>query len=106
MGKTAKGNASRFRSQQLPVENYHVVLGARQLSDTDRIAPKHPGRNISWIIAGTKNDDLGARDLPHQKLEIAVCRDQNEVVSSGVVQNPAIAGTSKPVSKRTFGLRE
>ena len=27
-------------------------------------------------------------------------------MSDGVIQNPAIAGTSKPVSKRTFGLRE
>lgn len=83
-----------------------MILGSGQLSDTDRIAPNHLGRNISWIIAGTENDDPGARDLPQQTFEIAVCRNQDEVVSGGVVQNPAIAGTSKPVSKRTFGLRE
>src|SRR5712692_678449 len=49
---------------------------------------------------------LVPRDLPRQTFEIAVCRDQDEPVSGSVVQNPAIAGTSKLVSKRTFGLRE
>jgi hypothetical protein len=83
-----------------------MVLGTRQFSDADRIAPKHLGSNISWIIAGTKNDDLGAGDLPHQSFEIAICRDQDEAVNSGVVQNPAITGASQPVSKRTFGLGE
>src|ERR1035441_3376633 len=31
---------------------------------------------------------LSARDLPQQTFEIAVCRDQDEVVSGGVLQNP------------------
>ena len=83
-----------------------MILSAAQLSDTDRIAPKQLGRNIGWIIAGTENDDLGARDLLQQTFEIAVCRNQDEVVSGGLVQNAAIAGARKPVSKRTFGLGE
>ena len=83
-----------------------MILRTGQLSDTDRVAPKDLGRHISWIIAGTKNDDPGARNLPQQTFEIAVCRDQNEVVSVSVVQNPPITGTSKPVSERAFGLRE
>ena len=49
-----------------------MVLGAGQLGNTDGIAPKHLGRNIGWVIARTENDDLGARDLPQQTLEIAV----------------------------------
>jgi hypothetical protein len=31
---------------------------------------------------------LSAGDLPQQTFEIAVCRDQDEVVSGGVLQNP------------------
>jgi len=83
-----------------------MLLGTPQLSDTDRIAPKHLGRDVGRIVAGTKNDDLGAWDLPRQTFEIAVCRDQNEVVSGGVIQNSAITGTNKPISKRTLGPRE
>ena len=83
-----------------------MILGTGQRSDTDRIAPEHFGRNSSWVITGTENDDPGATDLPQQTFEIAVCRDQNEVVSGGVVQNPAIAGTGKPVLKCTLGFGE
>src|SRR5216684_6381142 len=85
--------ADRGRGYQLLVENDQMILGTRQLSDTDRIAPKHLGRNIGWIITGTKNDDLGARDLPRQRFEIAVCRNQDEPVSGSVVRNPAIAAS-------------
>jgi len=42
----------------------------------------------------------------NRRSEIAVCRNQCEVVSGRVVQNFAIAGTSKSVSKRTFGFGE
>jgi hypothetical protein len=45
------------------VENYQLVLGVNQLSDTDGVAPNHLGRDLSWVIAGTENDDLGAGDL-------------------------------------------
>ena len=83
-----------------------MILGSGQLSETDRIAPKCLGRNLSWIIAGTENDDLSARDLRHQTFVIAVCRDKDEAAGGGIVQNPAIAGTSKPITKRTFGPRE
>jgi hypothetical protein len=76
------------------VENDQTVLGAGQLRHTDRIAPEHFGCNPSWIITGTKNDDLGATDLPQQTFEIAICRDQDEAVSGGVVQNPAVAASS------------
>jgi hypothetical protein len=66
------------------VENDQIVTGVGQPGYTDRITPNYLGRNISWIIAGTKNDDLGARDLPEQTFEIAVRRDQDEVVSGSV----------------------
>jgi hypothetical protein len=33
--------------------------------------------------------------LPQQTFEVTVCRDQDEVVSGGMFQNPAITGTSK-----------
>jgi hypothetical protein len=55
----------------LLVENDQLILGTGQLSDTDCIAAKHPGRNISRVIAGTKNCDPGSWDLPEQVLEIA-----------------------------------
>jgi hypothetical protein len=79
-----------------------MILGAGQLGDAYSIAPEHPGGDVSWIIAGSENDDSGARNLFRQTFEIAVCRDQDEVVVDGVLQNPAIARTRKPVSKRTF----
>jgi len=47
-----------------------MILGSGQLGNTDRVAPNHLGRNISWIIAGTENDDPGAGDLPQQTFEI------------------------------------
>jgi hypothetical protein len=99
-------SATRLRGQQLSVENDQMILGFGQLSDADRIAPKHLGRNIRWIIAPTENDDLGSRDLAQQTFEVAISRDQDEVVSGCVVKNPPIASTGKPVSKRTFGLGE
>ena len=92
----------RLREQKLPVESDQVILGTEQPADPDGIAPKHLGRNFRRIVAGTENDDLGAGNLPHQAFEIAVCRDQNEVVRGCVLQNPTIACTSKPVAKGTF----
>ena len=53
----------RLRGQKLPVENDRMTPGAGQPADTDRIPPKDLGRNVSWIIAGTENDNLGVRDL-------------------------------------------
>jgi hypothetical protein len=41
------------RVQKLLIENDQTILGAGQLGNTDRIAPKHFGRDPSWIIAGT-----------------------------------------------------
>jgi len=83
-----------------------MLLGAGQLGDADRIATEHLGRNVSRIIAGTENDDVGAMDLPPQPFEIAVCRDQDKVVSGGVFQNLAIASTGKAVSKGTLRVRK
>jgi hypothetical protein len=40
-----------------------MILGVDQLGDTDGVAPRHFGSYVSRIIAGTKNDDLGAGDL-------------------------------------------
>jgi len=70
------------------------------------MAPKHLGGNAGWVLAGTQNDDPGAGDLPQQTCEIVICRDQDEAVGCGVLQNPAITGTGKPVSKCTFGVGE
>ena len=72
-----------------------MILGAAQLSDTDRIAQKHLGRNIRWMVTGTHYDDFGARNLSVLAFETA-----------GGFRNSAITGTSKPISKRAFGLRE
>ena len=83
-----------------------MILGIGQFSDPDRIGPEHFGRHLSGIVTGTQNDDSGATDPPQQTFEIAVCRDQDEAVSGGVVQNLAIAGTGKPVLKCTLGLGE
>lgn len=66
MGKEVR---AVVRGQMLLVENNQVVPGTGQLSDADRIAPKHPGRHIGGVIAGTENDDLGTRDLAHQTFE-------------------------------------
>src|SRR5450759_4182294 len=99
-------NVQFILARLLTVENDQMNLGVGQLSNTDRIAPKHFGRNLSWIIAGTKNDDPGAGDLRQQTFEIAIRRDQDQVVSGSVVQNPPIAGTSQPVSERALGLGE
>lgn len=82
-----------------------MILGVGQLGDTDRITPKHLGRNFSWIIAGTENNDLGAGDLPQQALEIAVCRNQDEAVSGGVLQNPAIRRREPARSEAHFRTR-
>src|SRR5450759_3237948 len=98
--------AKRLSGSKLTVENDQMNLGVGQLSNTDRIAPKHFGRNLSWIIAGTKNDDPGAGDLRQQTFEIAIRRDQDQVVSGSVVQHPRIAGTSQPVSERALGRGE
>jgi hypothetical protein len=47
---------------KLPVEDDQTILGPGQFSDTDRVAAKDLGRNLSWIIARTENDDAGARE--------------------------------------------
>jgi hypothetical protein len=49
-----------------------MILGIRQLSDTDRIAPKHVGGDIRWTIAGAEDDNSGTGDEPQEVLEIAV----------------------------------
>jgi hypothetical protein len=96
----------RSPGQKLPIENDQAILGTLQLSDTARVASDHLSRNISWIIAGTEYDDFGARGLPQQTFEVAVCRDEDEPMSGGIVQDPAVADACKPIPKRTFGLRE
>ena len=55
------------------VESDQTVLGEQQLRDTNGVASNHLGGNLGWIIARTKNDDLGAKDLGYQTFEIAVC---------------------------------
>jgi len=91
---------------RLLLENHQMILGVGQLSDTDRIAPEDLGRDIGRIIARTENNDPSARKLLQQTFEIAICRNQDKVVSRGIVQNPTISGACEPVSKRTFGPRE
>jgi len=71
-----------------------MILGTGQLSDTDRIAPKHLGRNPGWIIAGTENNDIGARQSAQQAFEISVCRNQDKVAAeaySRILRSPAPA---------------
>jgi hypothetical protein len=58
----------------LPVDNDQMILGAWQLRDADRMVPQYLGRDVRWIIAGSKNDDLDTADLAQQPREIAVCR--------------------------------
>jgi hypothetical protein len=97
---------SAHRGQKLSIEDDQTILGTGQLSDTDRIAPKHLGRNLGWIIAGSENDYIGARDLAQQTPEIAVGRHEDEVRRGRVFENPEIASTAKAILKRTFGPRE
>lgn len=98
--------ATAHRNRSLLFENEQLILGVLQFRETDRIAPKHPGGHVRWVIARSKHDHIGAGNLSQQTFEIAVCQDQDEVVSSGVVQNPAISNASKPVSKGAFGFRQ
>ena len=72
----------------------------------DCIPAKHVRRDVGWIIAGTENDDFSGGKLRQQTLKIAVCRDQDETMCCGVFQNPPIANTGKPISKRAFRFRE
>jgi hypothetical protein len=37
-----------------------MILGAKQPSDPDGVAPKPSARNFRWIVAGAENDELGA----------------------------------------------
>jgi hypothetical protein len=106
---SAKGRAYVRRTiseRKLPIKNDQLILRSGQLSDADRITPKHVRRNLSWIIAGAEDDDFNARELLQQTLKIAVGRDQNEIMRGGVFQNPPIANTRKPISKRAFRFRE
>ena len=90
----------------LLMENNHLILGVLQFRKTDRIAPEHLGGHVRGVIARSKYHHLGAGNLSQQSFEIAVCRDQDEVVSYSVVQNPVIPNADKPVSKGAFGFRE
>ena len=90
--------------RNLGVENDQLIL--RQISDADRITPKHVRRDLGWIIAGKENDDFSARELLQQTLKIAVGRDQDEIVRCGVFQNAPIANTGEPISKSAFRFRE
>src|ERR1017187_9613316 len=91
---------------KLPAENDQLIPRSRQFSDADRIPAKHLSRDLGWIIAGTQNDDFSARELLQQTLKIAVSRDQDETMCCSVFQNPPIANTGKPISKRAFRFRE
>src|SRR5687768_1479589 len=91
---------------KLTVENDQLILRSGQFSDADRITPKDVRRSFGRIIAGTEDDDFSAWELLQQTLKIAVGRDQNEIMRCGVFQNPSIANTSKPISKRAFRFRK
>jgi len=82
-----------------------LIVRSGQSSDANRSAPKHLRRNPGWIIAG-RDDGSSARELLPQTLKITVGRDQDEIMRRGVLQNPAIAHTRKPISKRAFRFRE
>jgi hypothetical protein len=45
--------------KKLPVENNQTIPGVGRLSDTNGMVVKDPGGNIRWIIAETKNNNLG-----------------------------------------------
>lgn len=83
-----------------------MIPRSRQFSDEDRIPAQHVRRDLGWIIAGTQNDDSSARELLQETLEIAVSRDQDEAMRRSVFQNPPIATTGKPISKRALRFRE
>lgn len=98
--------AQQISEWTLPVESDQLILQSGPFSDADRIATKHVGRNLGWIIAGTEDDDISVGELLQQTLKIAVPRDQNDIMRGGVLQNPSIANTGKLASKRTFRLQE
>src|SRR6266851_4440528 len=62
-----------------------------------------PRRKLRGIITRTQNDDVCVAESAQQTFEIAAGRDQDKPASRGVLQNPDIAATCKPISKRTFG---
>jgi hypothetical protein len=68
------GISWRHSKGLLPVDNDQMILGAWQLRDTDGIVSQYLGRNVRWIIAGSKNDGLDTGGVAQQPLEIAVCR--------------------------------
>jgi len=46
---------------------WSTILRAGQLSDADRVAPKHSRRDVSWIVAGMENADPSrGRDVAQQ----------------------------------------
>ena len=50
-------------ASRLLIENDQMILRDRKLGYTDRIAPKHRGSNIRWIITGAENDNPGAWNM-------------------------------------------
>ncbi len=53
-----------------------------------------------------ENDDLRARRLSDWRFEIAVGRNEDEVVTYGIFQNLAVAERSSPFLKGAFRVRE
>jgi hypothetical protein len=104
--KAAPVSRRTISDRKLPVENDQLIPRSRQFSDEDRIPAQHVRRDLGWIIAGTQNDDSSARELLQETLEIAVSRDQDEAMRRSVFQNPPIATTGKPISKRALRFRE
>lgn len=96
----------KILGRELSLENDHLTVRSGQFSDTNRITPKYVSRDLCWIIARTKNHDLGAWEVLQQTFKVAVRRDQNEVMRSREFQNSPIAKTRKPISKRTLRFRE
>ena len=64
--------------RKLPAEGDRLILRSRQFSYTDRITTKHVRRNLSWIIAGRKDDEFSGWEMLQQTFIIAVGRDPDE----------------------------
>ncbi len=92
--------------RELAAENQQSIRRGWQFSDTDGIPPDHVRRLFSWIVAGTKNHDISARELVQDPFEIAIGRDENEIIRIRVFQDVSVTRTREAISKSTFGIRE
>ncbi len=76
--------------RELATENQQSIRRGWQFSYADGIPPNHVRRRFSWIVAGTKNHDISARELVQEPFKIAIGRDEDEIIRIPVFQNVSV----------------